>query len=225
MSAWMQTLTGRALVINEPVVQTAHLFTEIAPALARTPRFGGHTNETYSVAEHSLLCAVNALQATGDRELAAMCLLHDAHEAYTGDLTRPMQEAIEDELAAGLDPTTAQLVAEHRARAFRDALHRIQSRLDVAIAYAAGFDEQTIIRHRAAVKRFDVRALRTERDGLMLPPPMPWHESVEAADPLLLAGWKNGPMPEHMAHELFVAALQDLCPHVSFTHPHALATA
>src|SRR6266576_743863 len=58
---------------------------DIATALCRQPRFGGHTRVNWSVAEHSLLCAHLARSwYRGAIELHA--LLHDAHEAVTGDI-------------------------------------------------------------------------------------------------------------------------------------------
>ncbi len=92
-SAWLQTITGRAFVYAEPVVTTEHLKTEVAPILSSLPRFGGHTYARYSVAQHSALCATAALDLYNDMELAAFCLLHDAHETWTGDIVSPMQAA------------------------------------------------------------------------------------------------------------------------------------
>lgn len=63
---------------------------DIAHALALVNRFGGHTKEPISVAQHSYfvsqLCApVHALQG----------LLHDAAEAYVGDMTKWLKESAE----------------------------------------------------------------------------------------------------------------------------------
>ncbi len=64
---------------------------DIAHALARQCRYNGHVEHFYSVARHSVLVS-EALAGTGF-ELAG--LLHDAAEAYTGDLVRPLKASAE----------------------------------------------------------------------------------------------------------------------------------
>lgn len=59
---------------------------DIASALSKVCRFGGHVREFYSVAQHSVLCAQLASPAAKRH-----ALLHDAAEAYIGDLVRPLK--------------------------------------------------------------------------------------------------------------------------------------
>ena len=62
---------------------------ELATALSRIRRFTGHSPMT--VAQHS--CMVSWLvPQSGNYPLQAIC--HDLHEAITGDLSRPMKEAL-----------------------------------------------------------------------------------------------------------------------------------
>ncbi len=64
---------------------------DVAHALAVQPRWAGHTNwhsmtAPYSVAQHSIWCARTVDMLGGTREAQLCALLHDAAEAYLGDL-------------------------------------------------------------------------------------------------------------------------------------------
>lgn len=67
---------------------------DISAALSKACRFGGHTTEFYSVAEHSVLCARRGLQETGDFTFALKLLLHDGTEAYSGDMVKPLKNLL-----------------------------------------------------------------------------------------------------------------------------------
>lgn len=75
---------------------------DISHALPMLCRYTGQCRRFYSIAEHSLLVA----QMVPDR-LKIHALLHDAHEAYIGDISRPVKvvigeaiQKLEDALAA-----------------------------------------------------------------------------------------------------------------------------
>jgi hypothetical protein len=61
---------------------------DVGLTLATINRWGGHTRHRYSVAEHSLLVAA----LVPDR-LRHAALVHDAGEAITGDISRPIRAA------------------------------------------------------------------------------------------------------------------------------------
>lgn len=76
---------------------------DIAHALAYIPRFNGQTRVPYSVASHSLYCS----HVVSDRH-ALQALMHDAAEAYVGDMTSPLKrllpefKKIEDRIQAAI---------------------------------------------------------------------------------------------------------------------------
>ena len=82
---WMTTFTGRRFYPMDPVVEDITI-EDIAHALALTCRWHGHTNSFYSVAQHSVLTSLLA-----DRPYRMAMLLHDAAEAYIGDLAKPLK--------------------------------------------------------------------------------------------------------------------------------------
>lgn len=59
---------------------------DIAHALSHINRFGGHTAQPYSVGEHSIAVARQAFRRTESIHYGLAGLLHDAAEAYLGDM-------------------------------------------------------------------------------------------------------------------------------------------
>jgi len=73
--------------IFDPKEEQIVLF-DIYVALTRTARYNGHTEEFYSVAQHS----VNLANWIDQDDLRVHALLHDAAEAYMGDLVSPIKK-------------------------------------------------------------------------------------------------------------------------------------
>lgn len=69
---------------------------DIAHALSQVCRYGGHCREFYSVAQHSVLVAryVVDLRLKDGGTAARQALLHDAAEAYIGDMVRPLKRSM-----------------------------------------------------------------------------------------------------------------------------------
>lgn len=67
---------------------------DIAHALSLICRANGHFKIFYSVAQHSINCAIEAKNRGLSTEIQLVCLLHDASEAYIGDVTRPLKRQL-----------------------------------------------------------------------------------------------------------------------------------
>lgn len=138
-------------------------FAVISEHLAKANRYCGATpGLAYSVAQHSVLCARAALEATGDRTVAAYLLCHDMHEAYLGDDTTPKKRA----LAAIMG--NFGVLAPWVAQAFSD----LTDRIDAAIHARAGLSWPPSEAIEAEIHRWDRALLATEwRDLMRCPPP------------------------------------------------------
>ena len=78
---WMQTFLGNDFVFEEPEnIQIE----DIAHSLGNLCRFGGHCRPFYSVADHSLHVSQRCKHKLWG-------LLHDASEAYIGDIIQPFK--------------------------------------------------------------------------------------------------------------------------------------
>jgi 5'-deoxynucleotidase YfbR-like HD superfamily hydrolase len=136
---WMQTIGGRAFYPLDPSPEDVDI-EDIAHALSMVCRFGGHCSKFYSVAEHSVRVAMAIVEAGGTRSDGFAGLMHDAAEAYIGDMVWPLKQAAE---SAGYK--------------------RIEKRIERAIAQRFGLPEEL----PPIVKRFDLVLLSTEKRDLM----------------------------------------------------------
>lgn len=64
---------------------------DIAGALSKICRFGGQIESFYSVAEHSFHCAELGAKDGLPLDAQAALLLHDAAEAFIGDVVKPLK--------------------------------------------------------------------------------------------------------------------------------------
>lgn len=83
----MLTYTGKVIDPLNATVDDIEIV-DIAHALSNICRFNGHCRKFYSVAQHSVLVSVHV-----QRQYAMYGLLHDASEAYLGDVIRPIKES------------------------------------------------------------------------------------------------------------------------------------
>jgi 5'-deoxynucleotidase YfbR-like HD superfamily hydrolase len=112
---------------------------DIAHGLAHVCRYAGQCRGFFSVAEHSIMVSDTVA------EFAYEALLHDAAEAFIGDVTRPLK----------------QLLPEFK---------RIEANVEDAIIKRFGMDP----RFRKAVKKADLRVLAAEQIQVMAPGCADW---------------------------------------------------
>ena len=84
-----QLVNGRFVNLFELGVDDIQI-QHIAHSLSRLCRYNGHVEGFITVAGHSIRCAQRAIE-TDRRDVALECLIHDAAEAYIGDLVRPLK--------------------------------------------------------------------------------------------------------------------------------------
>lgn len=140
---WIQTRGGGRFDLLEPDPGTI-LIEDIAHALSNLCRFTGHTSAFMSVAEHSVI--VSRLVPAHD---ALAGLLHDATEAYVGDVSRPLKQLL-------------------------PAYQHIEHGIWLAIADRFGLDQGL----PATVKEADNVSLLWERRDVMGPSSEPWQAWV-----------------------------------------------
>src|SRR5215212_2494425 len=91
---FIQTLSGRRVNPFDAAPEDIDPG-DIARALSNICRFGGHSRAFYSVAQHSaIVCDLLEARGATPAELMA-ALLHDAAEAYLGDLPHPLKHRSE----------------------------------------------------------------------------------------------------------------------------------
>lgn len=86
----VETYTGRRVNLVSPDPRDIHLL-DIAVSLSRIRRYHGHTREPYSVGAHCVWTARACQLAGCSDSIILHALLHDAHEAYIGDIPTPVK--------------------------------------------------------------------------------------------------------------------------------------
>ena len=87
-------------ILNNKIIDLEHIKEEniniehIAHALSMQCRYNGQIKEFYSVAQHSMFVADVLWHMTDDKQVALCGLLHDAAEAYIGDIVAPLKNRL-----------------------------------------------------------------------------------------------------------------------------------
>jgi len=191
--SWMQTYTGEQfwfehLVGNEIVIE------DIAHALSNICRFGGHTREFYSVLDHSLLVTRYLERAGASSYVQMLGLLHDAHEAYTGDIPTPFKRYLwfqEDHMTTYME--------------------RVQERIMNALLPQPEFLQIGNDAERRAVARADTALLLAEaRDLLPRGPVAGWTDEITRVTGVQAYPGPVQPSAPREAREAFLRAYREL---------------
>lgn len=168
---WIQTFTGKKFFPLNPRVEDVCI-DDIAHALSNVCRYGGHCRQFYSVAQHC--CMVSDWIP----EFKLEALMHDATEAYLGDMVRPVKHS-------------------EGMKGFRDA----EARLEWSIAAALDLDflPETV----KLVKEYDNRALFTEKKFILTHQGMLWSSPVEPLPVAYLTPWTPEQAEEEFLERYF----------------------
>lgn len=151
---WIQTLKGNVFRLMESRGADFDI-EEIAHALAMQCRFNGHVKQFYSVATHSLFVS-NLLREWGENNAVQFAgLMHDASEAYVGDLVAPLKANM---------------------MAYKVVEHGIQWEIE------RRFNIKTTCKIMDTIKRADLTMLMVERRDLMVAPPQSWGDELESLE-------------------------------------------
>jgi 5'-deoxynucleotidase YfbR-like HD superfamily hydrolase len=132
---YLQTVSGKWVNPLDPDPEQFDI-EDIARALGNLCRFGGHCRTFYSVAQHSVIVSQLVEERGGDAEDVFAALMHDAAEAYLGDMPHPLK---------------------HRSAlgaAFKEAERELEATIGAHFAIKADVPE---------IKRADRALLATER--------------------------------------------------------------
>jgi hypothetical protein len=176
----IQTASGRRFSPLDPEPGAIEV-EDIAHALSHLCRFGGHSTIFYSVAQHCCLVADAVERGGAQPEEVLWALLHDASEAYLGDLPHPLK---------------------HRS-ALGAFYREIEGPLQAAILERFGLPAQG----PDALKRIDRAVLALERSRLMVPADDGWWPEVEGVEPLAV---ELEPWPSPRAEAEFLARFRRL---------------
>lgn len=147
---WIQTVKEGVFNYSDPKLSTPITPLTIAHPLARIPRFNAHSRKPWFVAEHSILVAQIGERLLTDpkeqRYARPFLLLHDAHEAFVGDMPAPLKRYLKQ--VKGFDMGEVEHAIDMRIR--KDLL------LPEPVAWCV-----------ALIKEADIYALKIERGTFM----------------------------------------------------------
>lgn len=110
LGSMIKLFTGGYYDVQNPRAEDVHI-EDIAHVLANVCRFGGHIPRYYSVAEHSVECYRKSRREVLPWNVSFACLMHDAAEAYIGDVVKPLKVLL-DPIYGPIEEANERAIAE-----------------------------------------------------------------------------------------------------------------
>ena len=156
---WIQTFSGKKFPLETPDIAQIDI-QDIAHALSMLCRFNGHCTQFYSVAEHSVHVSYEIAP-----DLALVGLLHDAAEAYLGDVPSPLKKKLSQ-------------------------FSKFEWKMELVIGEKFGIDAN-LFKSRE-LKQADIQLLIDEKAVLMVGEPTPWPPNAPTIkDPGRIKCWNQ----------------------------------
>lgn len=184
---WMSTFTGRRVYPLDLRPEDIDIV-DIAHALSMICRFGGHCGAFYSVAQHSVHVAEQC-----PFELRTAALLHDAAEAYLGDIIQPLKRELYLPRITGNNPGWP-IVQPQAYREVERWAHRTILTALTEYQHGLGVETERTIHHA------DWVMLATERRDLMQDTDGEW----ACLDGISPATWRIMPWTPNVAKARFL---------------------
>jgi len=89
------TYTGEEFTPLDPDINQIHI-EDIAHSLSLLCRANGHIDYFFSIAQHSINCAIEAKARGFTTRVQLACLIHDGSESYISDITRPVKQYLQE---------------------------------------------------------------------------------------------------------------------------------
>lgn len=107
----IETYSGTAVDVINLTPEMVNI-TDIGRSLSNICRYNGHIPSFYSVAEHSVRCGWWVRIEGGSILEQKAALMHDAAEAYVGDMVRPLKRHAVGKTHQELEDAVTKVIAE-----------------------------------------------------------------------------------------------------------------
>lgn len=178
---YILTRSGRQFSFVNPQPDAVSV-EDIAHALSHINRFTGHTKYAYSVAQHSIAVSRYLERTAASVDLQFAGLMHDAHEAYIGDISTPLKSVL--------------------------PIRELEDRIQAAVG--AAFELTLEQMHARGVKLADLTALAIEAEHLMPPDTVDWDCLAPVTPEMKRCMDIPMPMQPHQAARAFLARFEEL---------------